>query len=1490
MALERSLATGGAGVVRGIALAGRIAVQVGDRSIDERALPGRQPRIAFALLVTERHRAVTRDELADNLWPGARPTTWETALRGVVSRVRTFIVVSGLGDRTLLRTDAGTYRLQPLTDTVVDLERAATQLAWAETSLAEGAAQAALDSAAAARGVLTRPLLPGADGPWLDGQRRRLGLLLLRAVETVAAARLALGDHQHAAEAADVAIALDPFRETAHRLLLRAHLGAGDGAAGLRAFERCRRLLAEELGVDPAPETRALHGELVRIGAARVPPGRIGPTAAAAVTARTAVVVGNGRTGPSPDVPPYVGLRTFDRSDAAWFFGRDGDVTRLLDRLDRTRFLAVLGASGSGKSSLVRAGLVPALRRGALPGADTWPVIVVRPGHDPLGGLAAQLAGLAAHLGGSASPVGGARRPDPATLTARLRAGGRHLHELVEGLLRDRRGDGARLLVVVDQLEELFTLPHDPQVARAFLEGLAAAAATPGGRTVVVATLRADVYDRLADHPTVADLASGHQFLVTPMDEVGLAEAVEGPARRAGLRLEPGLTHLILRDVARQPAALPLLQQALLELWHRREDTTLTIAGYHATGGVAEALARRAEAEFDALSPTDQRLARRVLLRLVQPGEGTADSRRVVPTSELVTRPAEQPAVDRVIERLTAARLLTTDRDLVGARRVELAHEALIRAWPRLRAWMDDDRASLVLQRRLTDAAVEWDRVERDDGALFRGAHLAEAQALAARDDIALNPLERLFLAASMRAQETERHGRLRRQRLTVAGLVIGLLVTGALSVLASSQSSRLAAQVRISTARELAAASVANLAVDPERSVLLGLAAVEVTRDADGTPVREAEEALHRAVKNSRVVRRYPGGGPALAVTGDGTRFATIDTAGPDTIVRIREVATGAEVLALRTDPPALAIALDPAGERLATTDGEGRLHLVDARTGTMLGSFEGHDGPAVAVAFDPSGRTLASAGDDATVRIWEAGTSRPLAVLAGQHEGRIDALAFSPDGDRLVSGGHDTTAVAWDLTGGAPAAVLVAHQWQVLDVAVDAAGTRIATASNDGTTRIWDASSGAELRTLYSLAPQHAVAFSPDAVRVATGGSDGTIDVWEVETGRHLLSLPGHTAAIGALAFTSAHDLLSASDDGTTRRWDTGPTGGRDWLTAPAARLRWAGVAFAPDGRSFAVPRDRGGAAIRSTDTGTALRVLGGHAAWLVGLTFSPDGTTLAGSAAHGAAVAHPGAAGATVPIWDVATGELIRTLAGHDDLVSVVAHHPDGTRLLTGTLGGMLREWDATSGDLLGQHELGRDPVLAASDDGDGWVAVTAPETDAPVATPITVWDVPGGRRFQLLGSTGMVTVAAIAADDLLATGGRDGVARVWDLRSGALLATLRGHGAPLGQLSFDRDGARLATAGEDGTVRVWEAATGRELLTLWGHDLIAYGVAFSADGRLLATSSPDGTVALHLLPIDEFLEVARSRVTRGLTEEECRQYLRGARCSTTVTAAP
>ncbi|CAN5442436.1 hypothetical protein BH23ACT6_BH23ACT6_26580 [soil metagenome] len=337
-----------------IVLAGRIAIHAGDTIVDERLLPGRQPRLVFAMLVVERHRPVFREELADNLWPERAPETWETALRVVVSRVRRFVAASGIGTPDTLYVQAGGYRLQ-LEDVEVDLEQAVAARALAESVLASGDAGRAARLATEARAVLARPLLTGIDGPWVDARRRELTLELVGALEVLAAARLRLGQPARARTAAEAVIGVDPFRERAHRLLIRAELAAGDVVAGLRAFERLRILLAEELGVDPSPETQALHVELLR------------GTASPAPVVGAASLPGSSHL-PS-DAPPYPGLRSFDEGDAARFFGRSADVSRLLDRLGATRFLAVLGASGSGKSSL---GTCQVGVAGQLGGVSLW--------------------------------------------------------------------------------------------------------------------------------------------------------------------------------------------------------------------------------------------------------------------------------------------------------------------------------------------------------------------------------------------------------------------------------------------------------------------------------------------------------------------------------------------------------------------------------------------------------------------------------------------------------------------------------------------------------------------------------------------------------------------------------------------------------------------------------------------------------------------------------------------------------------------------------------------------------------------------------------------------------------------------------------------------------------------------------------------------------------------------------------------------------------
>jgi len=462
--------------------------------------------------------------------------------------------------------------------------------------------------------------------------------------------------------------------------------------------------------------------------------------------------------GPAPDQAvyegecPYRGLRVFDVQHAPFFFGREALTGWLLDGLrGDSRFLAIIGPSGSGKSSLARAGLVAALRRGEIKGSEAWPVAICRPGANPLESLAVALG----------DGTGVAQTPSAVRdLMRDLRDDERLLHLTARMALRDGP-PGRRLALLVDQFEELFTLCHDERLRQALVDNLLYAAGVAGGQTVVLLTLRADFYGKCAPYPPLAATLSDHQVLVGPMADDELRRAIKRPALLAGCEFETGLMERLLDDVRDQPGGLPLLQHALLELWRRREGRRLTHVAYRAIDGVEGALERRAEVVYNRFSGPEQEICRRVFLRLTQPGEGTEDTKRRVPLRELLPAEGKRETVEAVVRTLAGeeARLVTTEggETLEGERFVEVAHEALIRGWSRLREWIEEDREALRIHRRLTEAANEWQRAGRDESFLYRGARLAQARERAAAYADDLNPLEREFLDASVTLQQEEK-------------------------------------------------------------------------------------------------------------------------------------------------------------------------------------------------------------------------------------------------------------------------------------------------------------------------------------------------------------------------------------------------------------------------------------------------------------------------------------------------------------------------------------------------------------------------------------------------------------------------------------------------------------------------------------------------------------------------------------------------------------
>ncbi|MGD2146783.1 MAG: adenylate/guanylate cyclase domain-containing protein [Anaerolineae bacterium] len=1209
---------------------------------------------------------------------------------------------------------------------------------------------------------------------------------------------------------------------------------------------------------------------------------------------------------PPADVPcPYKGLAAFEAEDTKFFFGREELVAELTARLAGTRFLAVVGPSGSGKSSLVRAGLLPAVWGDALPGSRDWQTLVLTPGTHPLEELAVRIALLNGYTAGS--------------LLREMEQDPRGLHLAIKQALVEK-AEGVQLLLIVDQFEEVFALCRDEGERQRFIEALLYAVGSEEGRTVVVPTIRADFYGRCADYPALA-ASLADSVLVGPLDEGGLRQAIERPAERVGLRLEPGLTDTIVADVAGEPGALPLLSHALVETWERRRGRTLTLSGYAESGGVAGAIAQTADTVFAQFSPQEQTVARNIFLRLTELGEeGTQDTRRRVAPRELVRTAEEGPMVEAVLKTLADARLITT-----GEKTVEVAHEALIREWPLLRGWLEEDREGLRTHRHLTEAALEWERLGREPGELYRGARLATAGEWIAQHADEPNPLEREFLEASQELARARERQRQRRRRQVIMGLAGGLVVAIALALLAGQQWRRATAEerkavgqanaratevavrstavvdsleakataeaesvraereTRLATAREWAASAISTLAVDPELSVLLALQAVSATSSEDGTVTREAENALHQAILQSRVRRTLVGHTDMVqdvAYSPDGTRLATSSW---DGTAKVWDALSGEELLTLEGHSGwVYSVAFSPDGARIATGGRDGTVKIWDASAlldtdleppvaaaGQELMTLSGHGDRVWHTTFSPDGVRIATSSGDGTARVWDSASGEELLRLKGEEV--FTGIAFDPEGKLLAVGTEDGMLKVWDLEEslaageGQEVLTIAAHDPYVDAAAFSPDGRRIATGGSDSTAKVWDASSGEQLLTLAGHTSEiWDIHFSPDGTRLATSSPDGTAKVWDAATGEELLTLAGHKERVISVAFSpDGTHLATAARDQTAKLWDITPS--REWLTLePPGDL--GDIAYSPDGTRLAIVGE--GATIWDASSGEALLALDGHSDWIGCAQFSPDGTRLATASDDG-----------TAKVWDAASGDELHTLSGHTGWVNHLAFSPDGLRLATVGEDGTARIWDIASGKEL---------VSIAGDEGGIWGVSFSPD-GAKLATggqdeTAKVWDAATGEQLLALSGHAATLAQAVFSPDgtRLATCGWDNTIKLWDALSGEELLTLTGHRAAVWGLAFSPDGTRLATGSADSTAKLWDAITGEELLSLTGHTGEITNLAFSPDGTRLATCSYDGTARVYILPIGELVELAKSRVTRALTDEECRRYLHMEAC--------
>ncbi|MFJ2925001.1 hypothetical protein ACIPIU_08260 [Streptomyces massasporeus] len=1278
-------------------------------------------------------------------------------------------------------------------------------------------------------------------------------------------------------------------------------------------------------------------------------------------------------------VCPYRGLASYRREDARWFFGRERSTDALVTQLGAVAaaggLVMLVGASGAGKSSLLNAGLVPALRDGALGGDDgdgegsgdgnaggsgrAREVVQLVPGGDPLAELGRCIPELAAVVSASippgkalarpeavgsdaapaertgssdASPAGDLTPPpslagdltpppsptgdpapqppghptapepdaspvadDPPFTTAPPSSTAPPSPEAVRAAVSSwaRRVDpsGARPVVIVDQFEETFTLCPDEADRRTFVEVLHAACSPAGpgepAPAIVVLGIRADFYDRCLRYPELADALQHRHMVLGPLTTTELREAVTGPAKAVGLELEPGLAELIVREVstdgprgAHDAGVLPLLSHALLATWQRRKAGRLTLAGYRAAGGIQGAVAATAERAWTGLDPAARTAARLLLLRLVRLGEDTQATRRRGTRRQLAEESTDPGKTEESLEALVRARLVTLD-----AETVEITHEALLHAWPRLRDWIDEDRQGNLLRQRLEEDGRAWEESNRDASLLYRGSRLEQAHGWArSAGDTFLTRSAVEFLAASVR---------LRRRiiwisRGAVATLVVLAMVAVGSAVVAWKQRDE-------AVFEQVLAQSDRVQDTDPSLSAQLDLVAHGLRPDDKGANSRLI------SIVNAPLSTPLSGHTGAVYLTTFSPNGRILATASYDRTVRLWDVADPkrpkplGKPLTGHTSWVSSAV-FSPDGRTLASASDDGTVRLWDVSDPghpKSLGKpLTGHDGTIYLIAFSPDGRTLASAGDDHTVRLWNtADPRRPRALgepLTG-HTAAVRSVAFGPDGRTLAAGGDDGTIRLWDVSDPArpePAGTpLAGHTATVHSVAFSPDGRTLASGSADGTVQLWNmagpgrpAAIGAPLTG--HTGPVWSVAFSPDGNMLAAASADSTASLWKVSDPEYPSQvggpLAGSSGEMYALGFSpDGRTLATGAGDNKVRLWSlptsdmTGRTGvfrpdGR--LLATAARdgrirlwdVRRPGrpvrlgepfrpgkgdvrsLEFSPDGRTLAVVT--GDRVVELWNLGDPERpVRHGspaplHIRYADPLAFSPDGQVLATAYDD-----------RTIQLWNVGDPArprpLGKPLTGHKGYVNHLVFSPDGRTLASGSADGTIRLWN-----------------------------VTAPGRTALIGKP-------------LRGHLGAVNALAYSRDGrTLASAGDDNSVRLWDISDPAEAsqqARLTGHTEAVVSLTFSRDGRTLASGGNDSTVRLWNVSDPSHATAI-GQSMSPNSktgtfLAFSPNSQMLGVSSGADTIRLWDLDVDTAVRRICS-MTRGvLTQDTWREYL-------------
>lgn len=1115
---------------------------------------------------------------------------------------------------------------------------------------------------------------------------------------------------------------------------------------------------------------------------------------------------------------PYMGLRAFGPDDAPFFFGRETLTQQLIEAVREESFLAVVGASGSGKSSVVQAGLMAQLQQGQhIPDSDQWWVQSLRPGAKPVQALVERLI-----------ESGTAKEQQ----YQRLQLEGM-LYQGTEGFVYWLRSQPqSTIVLVIDQFEELFTLASSED-RQQFLDLIFGAIDHAGDRFKLIITLRSDFIASCLEYPALAQRLPESNILVPPaLTTESYRQVILNPAEQVGLAVEPELVAVLLEELSNLAGDLPLLEFVLEQLWEQRQPGALTLAIYQQQiGGLKGALEHKAQAVYDSLDAETQACAQWIFLALTQLGDGTEDTRRRIKKSDLIVPKYSAELVERTLKALTDAKLVIvsleedlTSEGILSSKgdqasespesdwlewikqdvTVEVVHEILIRHWSTLRWWLEENRVRLQTQRQIEQAAEDWQQSQQSPDFLLRGVRLDAAAELYVKYTDELSAEVQAFVQAGLSAQAQEQkqaQQRLRRARIAVGVIsVLGVAATG-LAGMAFLQRQ----QTQLSEIRALNALSESQLRSHQQLEALL--TSTQAARQLQslwgwgidghtlGAIRTQTALTLGDAIANTHERNRLEGHTQRVTSVSISSSGQWIASGSDDRTVRIWQ-ANGKHLHTLEIGEQVNDVAFSPDDQSIAVITTQGTVQRWSPQTGKQLSSFTASP-QGTGLAFHPQGHQLATAGRESVIKLWDANTGQPVKTLSG-HQGWVNAVAFADN--VLVSASEDKTVRIWDVAKGQTLRILSKQATAVTDIAISSDSQTLALSTEDGTIQLWTLSG----QLLHTLKAENgvttSVAFSPDGNTLVSTHANHSLQLWEVATGKPLSTLKGHGAPTLDAAFhPNGKTLVSASVDKQVRVWatpsipeDTSPilamTVSPDQQILATASLDGVIQLWRPDPQVGKVPFKT----LKSESPIYALR-------------FSADSQQLVSG--HDP----------TIQVWDIHEGTVQRTLSGHTGKINSLDFSPNGKTLVSGSDDQTMRLWDAATGKPVKTIQAHDGPVTSVSVGSRYLASGSDDET-------VKLWQEDGTLVKTLTGhGLAIAQVQFNSEGNLLASASWDNTIKLW--RDGTLVQTLTGHQNGVTSLTFLPNQPILVSGGADQSVKVWQVDQGRLLKTLDGLGSVA-----------------------------------------------------------------